>query len=156
MRPRVTVKRAMRPRVTVTRAMRPRVRVKRSVRVGAQSGFTLIEVLAAAGLLLSAGIVATFAAVAMLRLELAAHAEAVGLAVAGEKLEELMSRSPDARAGGNDETDLDGVHVTRVWRVIGASPAAGLDRLEVTARWDRPQITLLTMVAAVPAAEAVP
>lgn len=124
--------------------------------IRSQDGFTLIEVLAAAGLLVSAGIVATLAAVAMLRLERAAHAEAVGLAVAGEKLEELIARRPPARAGGNDETDLDGVHVTRVWRVIDAAPARGLTRLEVTARWDRPQTTLLTMVAAVPAAEVLP
>lgn len=126
------------------------------MRTDSQDGFTLIEVLAAAGLLVSAGIVATLAAVAMLRLERAAHAEAVGLAVAGEKLEELIARRPAARAGGNDETDLDGVHVTRVWRVIDAAPARGLTRLEVTARWDSPRTTLLTMVAAVPAAEVLP
>lgn len=136
--------------------MRTGVTVKRSFGLRSESGFTLIEVLAAAGLLASAGIVATLAAVAMLRLERAAHAEAVGLAVAGEKLEELMSRRPDARAGGNDETDLDGVHVTRVWRVIDSAPAPGLERLEVTARWDRPRTTLLTIVAAVPGAEVLP
>ena len=136
--------------------MRTRVAVERSLGLRSQSGFTLIEVLAAAGLLASAGIVATLAAVAMLRLERAAHAEAVGLAVAGEKLEELMSRRPDARAGGNDETELDSVHVTRVWRAIDAAPASGLERLEVTARWDRPRTTLLTLVAAVPGTEVLP
>jgi Tfp pilus assembly protein PilV len=126
------------------------------VSLRSQAGFTLIEVLAAAGLLISAGIVATLAAIAMLRLEQAAHAEAVGLAVAGEKLEELMARRPDARAGGTDATDLDGVHVVRVWRVIDAAPAPGLTRLEVSARWDRPRTTLLTVVAAVPAGDVLP
>ena len=121
-----------------------------------EDGFTLIEVLAAAGLLMSAGIVATLAAVAMLRLERAAHAEAVGLAVATEKLEELIAATPPARAGGNDETALDGVPVTRIWRVIAAAPAPGLTRLEVTARWDRPRTTLLTLVAAVPAGAVLP
>lgn len=125
-------------------------------RTCAQGGFTLIEVLAAAGLLASAGIIATLGAAAMLNLERAAHAEAVGLATATEKLEELIARAPSARLGGNDETDLDGVHVTRVWRVIDREPASELSRLEVTARWDRPRTTLLTLVAAVPGRTVLP
>jgi type II secretory pathway pseudopilin PulG len=126
------------------------------VRTRGEEGFTLVEVLVALGLLASAGIIATLAAAAMLRLERAAHAEAVGLATAGEKLEELIARTPAARSGGNDTTDLDGVHVTRVWRVIAGTPAVELTRLEVTARWDQPRTTALTLVAAVPGPQVLP
>ncbi|MEW6269108.1 MAG: hypothetical protein AB1689_07395 [Thermodesulfobacteriota bacterium] len=115
-----------------------------------EAGFTLLEALVAIGLVASAGVVATTAAVAMLRLERAAHAEAAGLAAASEKLEELVGALPADRRSGNDDTVLDGVPVTRVWRVLDDQPAQGLTRLEVTSRWDRPQLTLLTLVAAVP------
>lgn len=111
---------------------------------------TLVEVLVALGLLASAGIVASVAATAMLQLERAAHAEAVGLAVAGEKLEELIAAAPAARRAGNDETTLDGVGVTRVWRVRDDDPTRGVTRLEVTARWSAPALTMLTLVAAAP------
>jgi hypothetical protein len=80
----------------------------------------------------------------------------VGLALAGEKLEELIARTPPARSGGNDTTDLDGVRVARVWRVVERTPAAELTRLEVTARWDQPRTTALTLVAAVPGPQVLP
>ena len=115
-----------------------------------EGGCTLVEALVALGLLASAGIVASVAALAMLQLERAAHAEAVGLAVAGEKIEELVAAAPSARRAGNDETSLDGVVVTRIWRVRDDDPAYGLTRLEVTARWDTPALTLLTLMTAVP------
>jgi type II secretory pathway pseudopilin PulG len=121
---------------------------------GDSRGFTLVEVLAALGLLVSAGIVATLGAVAMLRLERAAHAEAVGLALASERLEELLAQAPAARLGGNDETELDGITVVRVWRVVADEPAPGLTRLEVSARWDHPRTTSLTLVAAAPSGSA--
>ena len=114
------------------------------------AGMTLAEVLVALGLLASAGIVASLAAASMLQLERAAHAEAVGLAVAGEKLEELLATAPSARRAGNDETLLDGVDVARVWRVLDDVPARGVMRLEVTARWTAPALTMLTLVAAAP------
>jgi Tfp pilus assembly protein PilV len=126
------------------------------MRAPAEEGFTLVEVLVAAGLLASAGIIATLAGVAMLRLERTAHAEAVGLALAGEKLEELIARTPPARSGGNDTTDFDGVRVARVWRVVERTPAAELTRLEVTARGDQPRTTALTLVAAVPGPQVLP
>lgn len=116
----------------------------------AQRGFTLIESLVALGLVASAGVVASVAAVAMIELERAAHAEAVGLAVASEKIEQLAAATPAARRAGNDATELDGVAVTRVWRVRNDDPAYGLTRLEVTARWDAPALTLLTLVMTVP------
>jgi len=115
-----------------------------------QGGFTLIESLVALGLVASAGVVASVAAVAMLQLEHAAHAEAVGLALAGEKLEELVAALPPARRSGNDESQLDGIDVARVWRVVNDDPTRGLTRLEVTARWEAPALTLLTLVTAVP------
>jgi len=121
-----------------------------SRRRGGQAGCTLIEALVAIGLVASAGVVATTAAVAMLQLERAAHAEAVGLALATDKLEELVAAQPAVRRSGNDDTALDGVDVWRVWRVLDDEPAPGLTRLEVTARWQRPQLTLLTVVTAVP------
>jgi type II secretory pathway pseudopilin PulG len=111
---------------------------------------TLVEVLVALGLLASAGIVASLAAASMLQLERAAHAEAVGLALAAEKLEELLATTPAARRNGNDETVLDGVGVARVWRVLDDEPARGVMRLEVTARWSAPALTMLTLVVAAP------
>lgn len=122
----------------------------RTKRAGDEAGCTLIEALVALGLLASAGIVASVAALAMLQLERAAHAEAVGLAVASEKIEELVATPPVARRAGNDETSLDGVVVTRIWRVRDDDPAYGLTRLEVTARWDAPALTLLTLMTAAP------
>lgn len=125
-----------------------------SSRRAAERGFTLIESLVALALVASAGVVASVAAVAMLRLERAAHAEAAGLAAASEKLEELAALLPALRRSGNDTTDLDGVRLTRVWRVRGDDPVAGLTRLEVTARWDAPALTLLTLVMVVPGGSA--
>jgi len=112
---------------------------------------TLAEVLVALGLLASAAIVASLAAASMLDLSRAAHAEAVGLALASEKLEELLATAPAARRAGNDETTLDGVGVARVWRVAHDDPARGVTRLEVTARWAAPALTMLTLVASAPA-----
>jgi hypothetical protein len=111
---------------------------------------TLVEVLVALGLLASAGIVATMGAASLLQLERAAHAEAVGLALAAEKLEELLASNPAARRGGDDETALDGVDVARVWRVRDDDPTLGVMRLEVTARWSAPGLTMLTLVASAP------
>lgn len=124
------------------------------MRLRDRRGFTLVEVLVTLALLASAGVVATLGAIAMLRLERAAHAEAVGLALATERLEEMLAESPAARKGGNDETELDGVTVVRVWRVIADEPAPGLTRLEVSARWDHPSTTALTLVAVAPSGSA--
>lgn len=121
-----------------------------SRRVAGEAGMTLAEVLVALGLLASAGIVASLAAVSMIELERAAHAEAVGLALASEKLEELLAAAPPARSAGNDETTLDGVGVARVWRIAHGDPAPGVTRLEVTARWAAPALTMLTLVASAP------
>ena len=66
------------------------------------------------------------------------------------QIEELTASLPAARRAGNDVTELDGVDVTRVWRVHSDDPAYGLTRLEVTARWDLPALTLLTLVTTVP------
>jgi hypothetical protein len=43
-----------------------------------------------------------------------------------------------------------GIDVARVWRVRGDDPAPGLTRVEVTARWSAPELTLLTLVAVAP------
>jgi prepilin-type N-terminal cleavage/methylation domain-containing protein len=117
---------------------------------GGERGFTLLESLVALALMASAGVVASAAAVAMLRLERAAHAEAAGLAAASERIEQLAAMVPAARQSGNDAIAVDGVAVTRVWRVHGDDPVYGLTRLEVTARWDTPALTLLTLVMTVP------
>jgi hypothetical protein len=113
-------------------------------------GFTLVEALVALSLVASAGLVASVAGAAMLALERAAHGEAAGLAVAGEKMEELVALPPAERRNGTDDVVLDGVAVTRVWRVVAGDPAYGVTRLEVTARWERPDLTLLTLVGVVP------
>jgi prepilin-type N-terminal cleavage/methylation domain-containing protein len=115
-----------------------------------RGGFTLVEVLAALGLVASAGVIASFGATALLRLSAAAHSEAAGLAAASEKLEELLATPAASRAAGNDETAMANVHLTRIWRVRADDPAPGLDRLEVTVRWDHPSLTLLTLVVAAP------
>jgi prepilin-type N-terminal cleavage/methylation domain-containing protein len=112
------------------------------------SGFTLIEVLVALCLVASAGVLASFAATALLGLSSAAHSEAAGLAAASEKLEELIATPAAARIAGNDETAMAGVAVTRIWRIRADDPAPGLVRMEVTARWEHPTLTLLTLVAA--------
>jgi type II secretory pathway pseudopilin PulG len=114
------------------------------------AGFTLLEVVAAVCLVAAAGVVASGAARTMLQLGAAAHSEAVGLGAAAEKLEELIAAPQGGRAPGNDVLTVDGVDVTRIWRVRPGEPAAGLSRLEVTARWSHPSLTLLTLVTVAP------
>jgi type II secretory pathway pseudopilin PulG len=116
----------------------------------AVAGFTLLEVLAALGLVAAIGVIASAAARAMIQLTQAAHAEAAGLAAAEERLEELLSLAAADRRSGNDETVLDGVALARIWRVLRNHPAPGLDRLEVTVRWSAPSLTLLTLATVAP------
>ncbi len=113
-------------------------------------GFTLVEVLVALCLIGAAGVVASGAAQVALASSAAAHAEAAGLLAATAKLEELIATEPAARAPGNDEIEVGGVAVARVWRLRGDDPARGISRLEVTARWSHPALTLLTMAAVAP------
>ena len=116
----------------------------------APGGFTLLEVLAALGLVAAIGVIASGAARAMIHLTQAAHAEAAGLAAAEERLEELISLDSADRRSGNDETTLGDVALVRVWRVLRNDPASGLDRLEVTVRWSAPSLTLLTLATVSP------
>jgi len=115
-----------------------------------RAGFTLIEVLAALGLVASVGVVSTAAGHALAVLGRAARAEAAGLAAAEAKVEEILSLRADRRAGGSDAITEAGIDVARVWRVRGDDPAPGLTRVEVTARWSAPELTLLTLVAVAP------
>ena len=113
-------------------------------------GFTLVEVLVALCLVASVGVLASSAALAVLAMTTAAHAEAVGLAAASAKVEELFATEAAVRASGNDELPTSIGAVARVWRVLPDEPAAGLQRLEVTVRWSRPSVTLLSLVAVAP------
>ncbi len=115
-----------------------------------ERGFTLVEALVAMSLVASVGLVASVAGAALLELERAAHGEAVGLALASEKLEELIALPPAERRSGTDDVTLDGVAVTRVWRVVSDEPVHGVTRLEVTSRWEEPSLTMLTLVGAAP------
>jgi len=113
-------------------------------------GFSLVEALVALSLVASVATIASGAAVAMLELARAARAEAAGLAAASEKIEALVASPAGLRRAGDDEMEVDGVAVARVWRVAEDDPAPGLQRLEVTARWSAPRTTLLTLVAVAP------
>ena len=128
----------------------PRAEQCRRRRKLRRAGFTLLEVLAALGLVGCLAVVSSAAGRALAMLSLAARAEAAGLAAASEKLEELIASPAAARASGNDETSMAGVAVTRVWRVRQDDPATGLSRIEVTSRWSRPALTLLTLVGVAP------
>ncbi len=115
-----------------------------------RAGFTLLEVLAALGLLGAVGVVASGSGHALARLGLAARAEAAGLFAAERKLEELLSLPAGERRGGNDETTSSRLSVRRVWRVVPDTPARSLDRVEVSVSWETPQLTVLTLVAVAP------
>ena len=112
-----------------------------------RAGFTLLEVLAALGLLGAVGVVASASGHALARLGWAARGEAAGLFAAEQKIEELLSLPAGERRAGNDETISSGISVRRVWRVRGDAPAPGLARVEVSASWETPQLTILTLVA---------
>lgn len=115
-----------------------------------RAGFTLLEVLAALGLVGAVGVMATGAGHALAHLGLAARAEAAGLLAAEQKLEELLAARSEDRTGGTDAVDHSGIAVRRVWRVLPNNPAPGLERVEVSARWDVPRLTVLTLVAVAP------
>jgi prepilin-type N-terminal cleavage/methylation domain-containing protein len=115
-----------------------------------RAGFTLLEVVAALGLVAAVGVVASAAGQALAALSLAARAEASGLAAATEKLEEIMAMPREERSSGNDETTMASLVIARVWRVTQDQPAPELTRIEVTARWARPTLTLLTLVGVAP------
>ncbi len=115
-----------------------------------QEGWTLIEVGLALCFVSGLAMTAGASAVTLLRLAAEAHAEAVGLAVAASRLEELLAADPERRAPGTDVVALGGTEVTRIWRPVSDDPAAGLWRIEVTARWERPSIAALTLVGVGP------
>lgn len=115
-----------------------------------RAGFTLLEVLAALGLVGAVGVLASGSGHALARLGLAARAEAAGLFAAERKLEELLSLESGQRRSGNDTASSGIVPITRVWRVIPDEPARGLTRIEVSASWETPQLTVLTLVGVAP------
>lgn len=112
-----------------------------------RAGFTLLEVLASLGILVSIGVVATGAGTALTQLARAARAESVGLLLAEEKIEELLSLPGSLRRSGNDEVRISGLVVRRIWRLENDSPEVGLDRIEVSTSWTGEQITVLNLVA---------
>jgi prepilin-type N-terminal cleavage/methylation domain-containing protein len=113
-------------------------------------GFTLVEVLVALGIVVSASMLALSASATMLRFVHAARAEAAGLAAAQEKIEELISTPRAGRVEGNDMVELAGIEVGRIWRVRPHPDLPGLQRVEVSARWEEPQLTVLVLVAVAP------
>lgn len=115
-----------------------------------QGGFTLAEVLVALSLVASVGVVASGAAQSFLRFARAARSEAAGLAAASARLEEMLALASSRRENGNDELVVDGLRITRTWRLERDVPESGLTRVEVTARWEHPEITLLTLVGVAP------
>ncbi|MBU6282603.1 hypothetical protein KGQ64_10215 [bacterium] len=119
-------------------------------RTGPDDGFALAEALVALCLVASVATVASGAAVSMLELARAARGEAAGLAAASERIEALLASPAGTRSSGTDEVVVDGFPVVRTWRVGADDPAPGLARVEVTARWNAPRTTLLTLVAVAP------
>ena len=119
-------------------------------RLARSRGLTLVEVLVAISLVASVGVAATGTALALTALVGRARAEVVALSLAAEKIEELMARPADDRRDGFDEVAQSGARVTRMWRVTSGDPEPGLTRLEVSARWRDPQLTVLTLVAVAP------
>ncbi len=112
-----------------------------------RAGFTLLEVLAALGVLVSVGIIAHGAGFAMMRLAVAAQAESVGLFLAEEKIEELLALPGPLRRSGNDDLLAPRARVRRIWRIDEAPPAPGFVRIEVSTSWEVPQVTILNLVA---------
>lgn len=119
-------------------------------KVGGAGGFTLVEVLAALGLVASLGVAALSVAGTLAAMLQIARAEAVGLALAAEKLEDLIATPADQRAEGFDEVESQGLAVRRLWRVRRGDPAPGLTRLEVSSTWENPDVIVLTLVAVAP------
>lgn len=111
-----------------------------------RAGFTLLEVLAALGLVGAVGVVASGSGHALAKLAWAARGEAVGLFAAEQKLEELLSLPAVERRGGTDGTESSGIAVRRVWRIVPDTPAPGITRVEVSASWEAPELTILTLV----------
>ena len=127
-----------------------RERRRRSSKTPGGEGFSLLEVMAALGLLAAVAMMATSGGVALTRLGWAARGEAVGLFAAEEKIEELLSLPARAREAGYDDVDFSGIRVRRVWRLQNDAPVVGLTRLEVSTSWETPDLTLLTLVAVAP------
>lgn len=123
---------------------------RRSHRGARPRGFTLIEVLVALSLVASAGVAATGAGLALTALVARARAEVVALSLAAAKIEELLAMPAAGRSDGFDEVEQSAVRVKRMWHVSDGDPEPGLARLEVTARWEDPQLTVLTLVAVAP------
>jgi hypothetical protein len=46
--------------------------------------------------------------------------------------------------------ELAGIEVGRIWRVRPHPDLPGLQRVEVSARWEEPQLTVLVLVAVAP------
>jgi prepilin-type N-terminal cleavage/methylation domain-containing protein len=115
-------------------------------------GLSLVEVLVALSLVASAGAAATGAGVALVALTARARAEAVALELASAKIEELAAAPAAARSDGFDEVVAGAVRVARMWRVTASDPAPTLARIEVTARWEDPELVVLVLVALAPGA----
>lgn len=115
-----------------------------------ERGFTLVEVLAALALVVCGAALAVAAGQAMLRFAQEARAEEAGLIAGQAKVEEILSLLPAYRAEGHDTVDVAGVAITRIWRVRPVPELPGLDRIEVSARWDVPGLRILVLVAVAP------
>ncbi len=129
-----------------SRVARPGNRRERRRRLR-RAGFTLLEVLAALGLVGAVGVVATGSGHALARLAWVARGEVSGRLAAERKMEELLSLRRSELHGGHDEEVLAGMRVRRIWRILPDAPARGLTRVEVSASWDEPRLTVLTFVA---------
>lgn len=116
----------------------------------ASQGMTLIEVLIALCLVGSSGMLALAAAHSTLTFAHSARAEAAGLAAGQAKVEELLSLTHASRREGFDEVEFAGERIVRTWRVRSSEDMPGLERIEVTSRWDAPVLTLLVLVAVAP------
>ena len=124
-------------------------------RLASRRGSSLIEVMVALSLVAGLALIASTAGLAVVRLEAAAHAEAVGLTAAEDVVQRLAGLPRAERVAGSDELDAPPVEVHREWRVFADDPAPGLTRVESSAAWREPSSdpsarVRLTLVAVLP------
>ncbi|MDG1400783.1 MAG: hypothetical protein P8K76_09930 [Candidatus Binatia bacterium] len=113
----------------------------------ADSGFGLIEVLAALCLILAASMVSLSAGSASWRAFRTARLEAEGLAAGRDKIEELIALLPARRVGGHDQWGHGTAQFTRTWQVRPWVGYPGLQRLEVRTSWLDEDLVILDLAA---------
>ena len=111
-------------------------------------GFGLLEVLIALSLVVSGTLSAFAAASAGQEALHSARREVAGLAAGRDQMEALVSRIAVERTSGFDHVVSGGTRLNRVWRVRPWLDHPGLQRIEVSVRWEDGDLMILDLVAA--------